>query len=749
MKRLFSLLFVLLLAVVLVACDKDKEPTPPRIEGVGTAYITVGNEFDPLAGVTAHDSKDGDLTKDITVKGADKVDTDKKGEYEVTYEVTNSAGLKASVVRTVKVDDYADGEYNFRFANDELRTQLFAAAERYLLDTLAGGIPLFANSGFSMYHERIQLPVEEYVPVMGYGAIFGTMSQDDKEAFNGEEGVYTYRVAITSSPKTLNQWEYEDSVESDLMSLYLDGLYTFLFNDEKDGYVVKPSMAADDPEPVDPENINDETQVAKVWRISLRDDLEWKYHPDTDTSSFPEGHEKIVAEDFIKTYKLALDNNWFRATSGGGDFLSNPQAIENAQAYLDKKAEWDEVGLKALDDFTLEFTFVNDMTEWDVKYWLSSFVTTPINLYLYEALKNDEGKSSYGTDEKSIAYTGPYYIEYYEHDKEIRLAKNEKFHTPDLYKYDKIRHPIIPDSQVRFQEFIDNKLDAVSLPTDQYDNYKSDPRLKRVPGATTFRLTFNAYGTLANAMKDHPDTNFEPEPLVANRNFQKAMYYIIDREHLAYNVMKTSDPNAYHFTSAYVVNANNGIAYRDTEWAQKVGEGLGIDDKSHGYNKSLALEYWETAIKELIEEGVYTEDSTITLNVVYQAGSASLAAFGTYLKETFEENFKYKNVEVKISLEPQPFPNVYSEFLQIANFDLGVGGISGSTLDAASFLYVYSSDNRSGFTLNWGIDTSIPEIEIEYEHPEKGKVREIWSFDALQEALNGPVTVKNGQEVKE
>ena len=36
-----------------------------------------------------------------------------------------------------------------------------------------------------------------------------------------------------SSPKTLNQWEYEDSVESDLMSLYLDSLYTFLFNDEK------------------------------------------------------------------------------------------------------------------------------------------------------------------------------------------------------------------------------------------------------------------------------------------------------------------------------------------------------------------------------------------------------------------------------------------------------------------------------------------------------------------------------------
>src|SRR5690606_1878311 len=141
--------------------------------------------------------------------------------------------------------------------SDDLRHQLFAAAERYLLETLAGGIPLFANSGFVMYSERMVLPVDNYVPVIGYGAIFGTMSKDDAEEFGGNEGEYTYRVAITSSPQTLNHWQYQDSVESDLMSLYLDALYVFVFNDEKTGYELVPSMATDYPEPVNPRPVDD------------------------------------------------------------------------------------------------------------------------------------------------------------------------------------------------------------------------------------------------------------------------------------------------------------------------------------------------------------------------------------------------------------------------------------------------------------------------------------------------------------
>ena len=62
--------------------------------------ITVGDTFDPKAGVTAKDAEDGDLTDKIEVV-KNTVDTKKAGKYEVTYKVTDSDG--ATRTKTIKV----------------------------------------------------------------------------------------------------------------------------------------------------------------------------------------------------------------------------------------------------------------------------------------------------------------------------------------------------------------------------------------------------------------------------------------------------------------------------------------------------------------------------------------------------------------------------------------------------------------------------------------------------------------------
>ena len=62
--------------------------------------IEVGDEFDPLADVTAKDEEDGDITDKIEIL-ENEVDTTKPGKYEVTYKVTDSGG--ASHVKTIKV----------------------------------------------------------------------------------------------------------------------------------------------------------------------------------------------------------------------------------------------------------------------------------------------------------------------------------------------------------------------------------------------------------------------------------------------------------------------------------------------------------------------------------------------------------------------------------------------------------------------------------------------------------------------
>ncbi|MGL4913429.1 MAG: glycosyl hydrolase family 18 protein, partial [Romboutsia sp.] len=64
----------------------------PVLSGIANKTINVGDSFDALAGVTAKDKEDGDLTSSIKVSG--NVDTAKAGKYELTYSVSDSKGLE-------------------------------------------------------------------------------------------------------------------------------------------------------------------------------------------------------------------------------------------------------------------------------------------------------------------------------------------------------------------------------------------------------------------------------------------------------------------------------------------------------------------------------------------------------------------------------------------------------------------------------------------------------------------------------
>ena len=83
----------------------------PKMEPINAApiikaedkTITVGDTFDPMAGVTATDAEDGNLTAKIEVKKND-VDTTKAGKYEVTYKVTDTQGASFTKSITVTVN---------------------------------------------------------------------------------------------------------------------------------------------------------------------------------------------------------------------------------------------------------------------------------------------------------------------------------------------------------------------------------------------------------------------------------------------------------------------------------------------------------------------------------------------------------------------------------------------------------------------------------------------------------------------
>ncbi|MGL5296442.1 MAG: immunoglobulin-like domain-containing protein, partial [Culicoidibacterales bacterium] len=86
-----------------VTVTEQFDTTSPTIEGANNMSIVVGSEFDPLLGVRAVDTVDGDITMNIRVIG--DVDTMTPGEYTLTYTVADAAGNVATITRVVTVTE--------------------------------------------------------------------------------------------------------------------------------------------------------------------------------------------------------------------------------------------------------------------------------------------------------------------------------------------------------------------------------------------------------------------------------------------------------------------------------------------------------------------------------------------------------------------------------------------------------------------------------------------------------------------
>ncbi len=131
MKKILAIVLALALSLALfAACGKDGENTAPVIEGVkDTASVEAGSEFDALAGVTATDAEDGDITNKIVVTSTPaltftngKATPTTAGTYELTYSVSDSGEMTAEAYCTLTVTRQTQEatEYlRFEFDNDE------------------------------------------------------------------------------------------------------------------------------------------------------------------------------------------------------------------------------------------------------------------------------------------------------------------------------------------------------------------------------------------------------------------------------------------------------------------------------------------------------------------------------------------------------------------------------------------------------------------------------------------------------
>lgn len=461
-----------------------------------------------------------------------------------------------------------------------------------------------------------------------------------------------------------------------------------------------------------------------------------------------------------------------------------------------------ELGLQTGHDDTngdfIQLTLLNPIDRFTAMYTLSSSLYSPIPEDFIRALGYKAGVSEdqigfvrdgskrYGTFNDnssvpaahqnkicdSVLSVGPYMLERWDKDMSIFYKKNTEWNEPGRYNIEGIKILIIRAAQQsptaiydRFKQVGD--LDSCGIPSQYIDVEVGQPDVFQTKGNSTFKLNVNSctqemWDTLNKKLWKHTDSDrYICKPWMSNDNFLNGLFWSINRGEFA--DARGVQPSINYFSDAYLSDPESGVSYNSTEEHRKAVANfhtVEYDDdgnetyNNYGYDIDKAVNYFKNAVTELVNSGAIQKGTssrptkiTISINWMYQTDKTE---YGEDIKKYFEDAFNDpavcgNTVELEVE-QPEPSTDwqaVYNEVMMKGQFDLAFGAISGNTYNPLNFLEVLRSDNSSGFTLNWGKDTSKVDEKNPIEH--NGK---LWSFDALWDAADHGAVVDEGETVK-
>ena len=555
------------------------------------------------------------------------------------------------------------------------------------------------------------------------------------------------------------------------------------------GNVVKPN---EDPNPLG---------LYKSWRIYVKtgasDGLKYRYNG-AEWSGHTFEKRNVVIDDYEFAYRLLLTGS--HKLKRGLEMASDQTyGIKGALKYYNKtqnvddegaKAAWDEMkakgdlGVKTGNDSNgdyIEVTIINAIDRFTAMYTLSSNLLSPMPEEFIKTIGVGSlaaGAKRYGTAHDNPALgshsgkimdmticVGPYMLEQWNDQQSITFKRNDTYNETGRYNIPGLKLLVIDASQdadAIYNQFNAGLIDSCGIPSKHLPEEKNQPGVYKQRGDSTFKLNVNSCTQdMWNKLfgvggKINPEgSNWTVKPWMSNDNFLKGLFYAIDRNTFASN--RGVNPSINYFADSYLSDPEKGISYNDSDAhkeAVKNYEVYDADGKSlYGYSKDRAIVAFRNAVKELVQtsslkKGTKSNPTKITIEITWMYES-DIKEYGEEIESYFESAFNDDAVcgsTIKldvISSAVKNWQDVYNEVMMKGQFDLAFGAISGNTYNPLNFLEVLKSDNSSGFTLNWGPDTSKADTNNPLVYDEK-----IWSFDALWAAADHGAVVENGNNIK-
>lgn len=430
---------------------------------------------------------------------------------------------------------------------------------------------------------------------------------------------------------------------------------------------------------------NDVPQPAGAETVDISDDkLVYTFHLRED-ATWSNG-DPVVATDYEFAWQQALN------PKVASDYAYMLYFIHNAEPYFNGEVEWSEVGVKVIDDYTLEVTLDNPLP---YATDLFAFPTlAPINQKFYEEV----GADKYATDAEYFCCNGMYELTEWSHNSQIVFQKREDYWNADAVGPDEIVYKIITDSQAGLNSYLSREIDYTDL-----DSGEVVQQAEAAGFEVGVKPARSSYYLIVNT----------EDEFMSNQNLRLALAYSIDKQALVDTVYQNDNQPMTSFTPPAIM----GAAGADGPSFQ---EAL-LEERGEMYPASGDLEKAQEYLQAALEELGCTVDE---LNLSIDCADDSLRRnCATFLQEQWRQNLGIENIAVNSMQTKQVSAN-----RQSGDYCMSLGGWSPDYNDAINFLDLWVTDggNNDSFWSNEEYDNLIAQATAEADE----EVRQQYLFDA-------------------
>lgn len=372
--------------------------------------------------------------------------------------------------------------------------------------------------------------------------------------------------------------------------------------------------------------------VAEKWDVSA-DGLKYTFHLRAN-AKWSNG-DPVTAQDFEFAWKRALAPE----TASENAYMLFP--LKNGEAYNSKKATADQVGVKALDDKTLEITL-----EKPTAYFLSLaafHAFYPVNQKTVVAAPD-----KWGNEVSTLIGNGPFKISSWTHNGKLEFVKNDQYWDKDAVKLAKMEWPI-SDSQTTRLAMVENKqVDMmVEPPVVEHDRLSNDKLLNISPFLGVYYYVFNT--------KAAPFDNVK---------VRKAFAEAINRDLLVKNVIKGGKKPAYAWVAPGLTNPASGKDFREE------GGNFAVENAAQA--------------KQLLAEAGYPDGKGLPpVTLLFNTSELHKS-----IAEAMQEMWK-QNLGVTVELTNQE-SKVFLETRSRGDFQISRASWTGDYADPMTFMDVFS-----------------------------------------------------------